>query len=209
MTAEIERLKKELSIAKDDQAANTDMLNLTKASLDEMSQNHVKELEEAAKARADEVTKLRKGHDEEISSLATQKSEILVRLSDLEGELSTVKAAAAAEPVAPKSNGAAAPQSPGVTKEELQRLHEAHNLKVHDLQADHDKALKALKEELENSLEAAAKLREEVARKAMEIQYNEQEQDESAEQITRYVRFFGLKGFFGAVLALVAVYGFL
>jgi len=69
-------------------------------------------------------------------------------------------------------------------------MHEAHNAKLHDLQAEHDKALKAVKESLDASMSKTDELTQEVARKAMEIQYLEQDQDESQDQITRYVEFF-------------------
>jgi chromosome segregation ATPase len=207
---EMTRLSKELSNTKDDLAAATDMLNLTKASLTEMSHNQTKELEEVAKGRADEVIKLRSAYDEEVTSLATQKSELLVRLSDLEGELATLKATISSETVAPKSNSnGVAHLAPGVTKEELQRLHEAHNLKMHDLQAEHEKAVKALKLELEASQSRTEEVRQEVERKVMEIQYLEQDHEENQEQITRYVGFFRLKSFIGAAIALAVIYGFI
>ena len=66
-------------------------------------------------------------------------------------------------------------------------MHEAHNAKVHDLQAEHDKAFKALKESLDASLSKSEELQQEISRKAMEIKYLEQEQEESSDQITRYV----------------------
>ncbi len=114
-----------------------------------MSNNHTKELEKVAEAQVQEIAKLRTAHEEELSVSATQILELSVKLSDLEGELRTAKAALAAEPVVPKSNGTVAPQSPGVTKEELQRLYEAHNLKVHDLEAEHKKTLKDIAAKLE------------------------------------------------------------
>lgn len=183
---EMNRLLKELFNTKDDLAAVTDMLNLSKVSLTEMSHNHTKELEEAAKARAEEVMKLRSTHDEEVTSLAAGKSELLVRLSDLEGDLATLRATISSETVAPKSNSnGVAHLAQGVTKEELHRMHEAHNLKMYDLEAEHEKAIKALKLELEVSESRMEEVRQEVERKAMEIQYLEQDQEESQEQITR------------------------
>lgn len=191
----IARLTSELSRSKDDLHAVTDMLNLTKASLSEMSRNHEKELEEAAKSRAEEATKLRTVHDEDIATFAAQKSELSIKLSDLEGELATLKASMSSD--RPKSNGVSAPHPPspdstGVTREELQHIHEAHNLKMYDLQAEHDRAVKALQEELKASHAKAEELQEEVSRKTMEIQYLEQDQEENQEQITRYVQFFGI-----------------
>jgi DNA repair exonuclease SbcCD ATPase subunit len=208
---EFSRLTKELSISKDDLVAVTDMLNLTKSTISELSDNHKKELEEAARIRADEIIKLRAANDSEVSTFATQKSELLVKLSDLEGELATVKAALAAQGSSPpksNGNGISPPTSLGVTKEELTKLHEAHNLKIYDLQAEHDKSAKHAKEELDTAYAKINELQQDIARKAMEIQYLEQEQDESQEQITRYVRLFGFKGFVGGILALAMIHGF-
>lgn len=187
---EIAHLKRELSNTKDDLAAVTEMLNLTKGSMTQLSDNHSRELQEAAKGRADEVLKLRSTHDAEVTKFATQKSELLIKLSDLEGELLSAKAALNAQQTAsPKStsNGHTQPTS-AVTKEELTKLHEAHNLKLHDLQADHEKAFKRMKEELDVALGRIDELEQDISRKDMEIQYMAQDQEESQEQITRYVQ---------------------
>lgn len=186
---EIEHLTKELSHAKDDVAAAQNALSLTRQSLSEAINNQAKELEEAAKGRAEEVTRLKAEHEAEIATLIAQKTDLATKLSDVEGELAILKASNVAEPPAsPKINGTSgAVHASTVTVEELQQMHEAHNAKVHDLQAEHDKALKTIKENLEASQAKAAELQQEVARKAMEIQYLEQEQDESQDQITRYV----------------------
>lgn len=184
---EIERLTKALSHAHDDVAATHDALSLTKQSLTEVTDNQAKELEEAAKSRVEEVTRLKAAHEQEVKTLVGQKSDLATKLSDLEGELATLKASVSAEaPVSTKTNGSFPPASPGITKEELQRMHEAHNAKMNDLQAEHEKAIQRFKGDLEASLSKAEELQQEVTRKAMEIQYLEQEQDESADQITRY-----------------------
>lgn len=209
---ELSRVTKELSISKDDLLAVTDMLSFTESSMAELSDNHKKELEEAARIRADETLKLRAEHDSEVTTFAAQKSELLIKLSDLEGELATVKAGIAAQgSSSPRSNGNVVSQpvtSPGVTKEELAKLHEAHNLKIYDLQAEHEKSAKHAREELETAYNKISELQQDITRKAMEIQYLEQDQEESQEQITRYVRFFGFKGFVGALVAFAMIYGF-
>ena len=185
---EVARLTKELSVAKDDLSAVTDMLNLTKSSLTEMSEKHQKDLEEAAKRSTDEALKARAAHDEEIRVLASQKADALIKLSDLEGELATVRAAdSVAQTASPKANGSTShsPTSPGVTKEELAKLHEAHTHKIYDLKAEQDKALQTLKEELDKSRKTAEELAREVERKNMEIKYLEQDQEEHQGEITR------------------------
>lgn len=203
------RLAQQLANTKDDLAAVTELLNLTKASLTELSNNHSRELEEAAQNRAEEVQKMQNSHAEVIEAFANESSELSIKLSDLEGEFSTLKAKVAVETVSAKSNGnGAVPPSPGVTKEELQRMYEAHNLKIHDLDAEHQKITKVLKDELQASNSKVGELQEEIGRKTMEIQYLEQEQEEQQEQITRYVGVFGFKSFFVSSLALVIIFGF-
>ena len=124
----------------------------------------IKPKQEAAKGRAEEVTKLRTAHQEEVSALASEKAQLLTRVQDLEGELATVKAAlATGEPATPqKTNGTAHQRNSSISREELQRLHEAHNAKMHDLQAEHARALRALREELDISLAKADELQQEV-----------------------------------------------
>lgn len=205
---EMERLTKELAASKDDLAAMAEMLSLTKTSLEDMSHNHSIELEEAAKAKAEELSKLRSEQDEQLTELINQKSELQIKLSDMDGEMSTLKATLADPPTVPKTNGSV-PASSGVSKEDLQRVHEAHNLKMNDMQAEYDKALRGLKEELEKSRAQAEELQDEIARKAMEIQMLEADQDETRGEIERYVRFvrfFGGKGFFSTIIALVVIY---
>jgi hypothetical protein len=209
-SGEVARLKKELSNARDDQEAITEVLNAQNESFAEMSDSHAKELEEITKGRVEEITKLRTSHDTEISTLSKEKSELAVKLSDLQAELATIKASIAAEPVtAPKSNGPAAANSSGVTKEEIQRMHEAHNLKMHDMQAEFEKTLRALKEDLDNAHNKSSELELEVNRKGMEISYLESDQEEQTSEITRYVKFYGFKSFFGGIFALAIIMGFL
>lgn len=185
--AELESLKRELSHTKDDLAAVTDMLNLTKSSIEEMSNKHSIALEEAATARAQEATQLRAEHDGQLSDLAKQKADLLTQLSDLEGELATLKATVSSAAQTPKTNGTTPAQPSVDNREELQKLHEAHNLKINDVQAEHAKAIRALEEKLEEAAAQNEKLQADVDRKIMELKYMEDDQEESQEQIIRYV----------------------
>ena len=205
----ITQLTKDLSNLRDEHAAIQDVFTATQDTMREMGNNHAVELEEAAKARAEEVTKLKAAHDEEVSALTNDRIALTTRISDLEGELATAKAAMAADPLmSPRSNGSTHARSSSVTKEDLTRLHEAHNLKIGDLQAEHERAMRKLREELEMALSKADNLNQELNRKTMEIQYLEQDQEENQDQITRYVRIFGLKSFLGGLCALAVIYGF-
>lgn len=206
--ATVARLSQDLTNLREEHAALQDMLMAQNETLRSITNNHTTELEEAAKGRAEEVTKLRATHQEEIEALSRDRNQLSVQLSDLQGELATLKASLNSDAVAsPKSNGAAHARASSVSKEDLQKMHEAHNLKLYDLQAEHDRAIRAMEEELQAAKAKADELNQEVARKAMEIQYLEQDQDESQDQITRYVRVFGFKSFLAGLASLAVIYG--
>ena len=207
--AEIARLTKELSNAREDLDGVNEMLRAAQESMREMGNNHQMELEEAAKGRADEVSKLRATHDAEIQSLVADKASLVTKFSDLEGEVLTLRASATpAEAItSPKRNGSASAPSETVTKEELQRMHEAHNLKMHDLQAQHDKDIRALQEKVDAALARAEEAETDLDRKKMEITYLERDQDENQDEITRYVKLFGFKSFLGSIFALAVIIG--
>lgn len=206
--ATITRLSQDLANLREEHSALQDMLMAQNDTLRQVTNNHTTELEEAAKGRAEEVTKLRVAHQEELDALMKDRTELSVQLSDLQGELATLKATLGSDPMSSsRSQGAAHARTASVSKEDLQRMHEAHNLKLYDLQAEHDRAMRALKEELEAALAKADDLNQEVARKNMEIQYLEQDQEESQDQVTRYVRLFGFKSFLAGLAALAVIYG--
>lgn len=207
--AEIERLTKELSNAREELDGLNEVFRATQESMQAMGNNHQKELEEAAKGRAEEVSKLRAAHDMEIQSLVTDKGNLVTRLSDLEGELLSSRASATSTgtPTSPKRNGSAAAPAETVTKDELLRMHEAHNLKMNDLQAEHAKEIRALQEQLDATSTRASEVEQDLDRKKMEILYLEQDQEESQDQITKYVKLFGFKSFLGSLFALAVIIG--
>lgn len=184
--SEIDRLTKELANFRDENVMLNDVLAVTKESLSEMSSNHTKELEEAARGRVEDIMSLRAAHEEEISRLVAQKSELSLQLSDLEGEIATLQAQVAAEAAAaPKNNGTISPSLTMVSREELQRVHEAHNMKMHDVVADHERVVRDLRNEIDGLQNKLDEVHQDIARKSMEIQYLEQEQEESQDSITR------------------------
>jgi DNA repair exonuclease SbcCD ATPase subunit len=215
---EISRLTQELAYAKDDHAALTEALNLTKSSMTEMSDRHALDLEEAAKTRASEGTHLKTIHEGEVNTLIKEKTDFAVKLSDIEGELATVRAELDSLKASPKVNGNGSVTADGaspsggtgvVTDEMMRQLHEAHNLKMGDLGAEHEKAMKAAQQQLEDAQKKIGELGSEVSRKAMEIQFMESEQEDQNESVTRYVKNFRFKTCVGILLALVLIYGLL
>jgi conserved oligomeric Golgi complex subunit 6 len=180
---------RELAASKDDLAAITEVLEVTKESISEMSSGHSRELEDLTRSRVEELSKLRAQHAEEVAVFHADKSALQAQLSDLQGELATVRAAAEAErAISPRPNGTAAPAAAGgLSREDLQKLHEAHNLKMHDLATEHEKAENELRQQLEDALTKADEYQQQLANKAMEVQYLETEQDETNDELTKYV----------------------
>ena len=93
--------------------------------------------------------KLRAEHEEEKTALVTDRNALTERVSDLEGEVATLQATLATQAslASSKSNGHASSET-SVSKEELQKLHEAHNLKLGDLEAEHHKVVHSLQDDL-------------------------------------------------------------
>ena len=206
---EVDSLRKELADARSDQAALKEVLAATNESIADITNRLGRDLEEAAEARAAEVTRLKSTHESELAQLVMAKSDLASKLSDAQSEIATLKAKISAEPAIPTATrglGHGRTVSGTVTKEEIQKMYEAHNLKMGDLRAEYEKQLKELREDLEAANGKMKELEAEVSRKAMEISYLEQEQEETNDTVTRYVRLFGFKSFIGGALVLALIY---
>ncbi|KAF9787336.1 hypothetical protein BJ322DRAFT_717960 [Thelephora terrestris] len=207
-TAEVNRLKKDLADANSDRSALQDVLAATNESIADMSNRHAGELEEVMEARAKDVTRLRSVHKSELAQLEKERSDLASKLSDAHGEIATLKATITARPSTPSSNRAHGHGRTGsgvVTKDEIQKMHEAHNLKMGDLRADYEKKLKEIREELEAANGKTKELDSDLERKTMEIKYLEQEQEEASDTITRYVKLSGLITFIGGTVVLAFI----
>jgi hypothetical protein len=189
-SAEVEKLRKNLADLRDDHTGLMEVFNATKESISEMKRTHNEELEAAATSRADEATGLKAAHEAEVQRLVQEKVGLLSQLSDMEGELATARAGTGAESVAsaPRRSNGAAHAGAGVSSEDLQKMHEAHTLKMNDLAAAHERTLQAMQDELEAANARAKEFEQDVERHKLEIVYLEQDQDEKDDQITRYVR---------------------
>lgn len=189
---EVARLTKELANAKDDLTNISEAFNASKESFQQISENHQTELEAAATARAAEVTKLRAAHEEASTVLQKEHDELVSRISELEVELATIKATTEAQPSAAplsprKDANGALPGSPAVTKEELQRMHEAHNLKLYELEASHEQTVKGLAEQLDAAMQQAEEQRKMAERLQMEVNFAEQTAEENEDELQQYV----------------------
>lgn len=188
---ELAQLTKELENAKAELASRTEDFTAFKESFQQIMLNHQTELEEAAKGHTEETIKLRESHAEQEASFKRDREELASRISELEVELATLKAAMADTtmtviPSTPRkeSNGNATT----VTKEELQRMHEAHNLKLYEMESAHAQAVKALTEKLEAATILAEEQHAHAERLQMELTFTENSAEEMEDELKQYVR---------------------
>ena len=207
-TEEVNALRKNLGDARSDLTALQEVLAATNESIADMSNRHTTELEEATKTRTIEVAKLKSAYESEVAQSAKERSDLASKLTDAQSEIAALKATIGARPGTPTANrnrGHGRTSSGSLTKEEIQKVHEAHNLKMNDLHADYEKKLKELRAELEAANGRTEELKVEVSQKTMEISLLYQDQDDSSDTITRYVKFPGLIAFLGGALVLALI----
>lgn len=207
-SGEVNKLKQDLADARSDLTALEEVLAATNESIADMSNRHTRDAEVAAEVHIAELTELSSTYKSELALLEKENSELSSRLSDAHGEIATLKATITVRPSTPintRPHGHGRTGSGTVTKEEIQKMHEAHNLKMNDLHADYEKKLKELEEELKAANGKTKELQSEVERKTMEISYLEQEQEESNDTITRYVKLFCLMTFIVGMLVVALI----
>lgn len=185
--AELVKLQRELSASHDDLAALKSAFEANRESIEAMSHRHSSELDETATRHTARLSEMEAQYHSARTNLENAVISGKERIHELEVELEVakVKAADAAQPPPPpRANGAA---SPGVTKEELKSLHEAHNLKMHTMEAEFQKRIADLTHSLEIAVAKADELETESERKDMRLHFLEKDQDESQDRIQRYV----------------------
>ncbi len=188
--AEIEELKGEVSSLNDELTMVKEAFQATKESFAEISANHERELEEKTQLHVEQTQKLKAELAEERTSFAQVRTKLESELEDERVAKERAKAEALAAqtalqtpPMSPKANGNA--PAPMVPREELQKLHEAHCAKLSELEADHQKALENIEEQLQlmkgNCEEANAALHS----KTLELQFTETEKQDLENEIAR------------------------
>jgi chromosome segregation ATPase len=184
--AKIVQYQKELEAIVDELAGTRAAFQATKESIEAISQNHSRELEDLAKARVEEVTILQQTFDQQKEELNKAKAEADERARELEIELKDRNEPLRAT-LEPRSNGGTGALA--ISKEELVRLHEAHNMKLHSLEASHRKGI----QEMQDIIDQVVKQKEELLiageRRDMEMHFLTTENEESADRIKRYVTY--------------------
>jgi chromosome segregation ATPase len=188
--AETEQLRGEVFSLNDELSMVKGAFQATKESFSEISANHERELEEKTKLHVEQTQRLKAELEEERASFARIRTKLESELEDERVAKERAKAEALAAqtalqtpPMSPKSNGNA--PTPMVPREELQKLHEAHSAKLSEVEADHQKALDDLEEQLRvmkgNYEEANAALHS----KTLELKFTESDKQDLESEVAR------------------------
>ena len=188
--AETERLKGELCSLNDELTMVREAFQASKESFTEINANHERELEEKTEQYVEQTQKLKAELEEERASFAQARTKLESELEDERVAKERAKAEALAAqtalqtpPMSPKPNGNA--PTPMVPREELQQLHEAHSAKLSELEADYQKALETLEEQLRAMKENFEGANAALQSKTLELQFTESEKQDLESELAR------------------------
>ena len=188
--AEIERLNGEVFSLNDELSMVKSAFQATKESFTEISANHDRELEEKTQLHVEQTQKLKAELEEERASFAQTRTKLESELEDERVAKERAKAEALAAqtalqtpPMSPKPNGNA--PTPMVPREELQKLHEAHCAKVSEQEAEYQKAVENLEEQLRVMKEEYEEANAALQSKTLELQFTESEKQDLENEVAR------------------------
>lgn len=179
-STEVADLQKKLEATIDELSGTRAAFEATKESIEAMSNNHRQELEESATKRAREMADLQQAFELEKADLIEKKNAALNKVHELEIEVKSGENGHVQSQAASTTSGPS-----GIPREELNRMYEAHNLKVHSLEANHRKSISEMEATLEQSLKFKEELQAAAERREMEIHFLTTENEENADRIKR------------------------
>jgi len=185
---EIERLKGDVFSLNDELTMVKGAYLANKESFTAITASHERELEEKTQLHVEQTQRIRAELEEERALFTRQRTKLEGELEDERVAKETAKAEVLAAqtalrtpPTSPKPNGSA--PIPVVPREELQKLHEAHSAKVSELEADHQRALRNLEEQLRAMKEDYEAANAALQSKILELQYTENEKQDLESEI--------------------------
>lgn len=175
---------KELETTRDELRGLRAAFQATKESMASMLTHHRRELEGVERTHVDELADLGRKSAQEKSDLLDAKDAAQTRIRELEIEINNAERNAQMLVMSPPAESQGVTS---VTREELARMHEAHNLKLHTVDAEHRQVLQLMSNSIEQLIRDKEELRSAAERREMEIHFLSTENEENADRIKRYV----------------------
>jgi conserved oligomeric Golgi complex subunit 6 len=149
---------------------------------------HKRELEDVVAKHVEHTGTLKASHGQELAQLSNERVKLRSALED-EREAKEKALAQIASlqqvrspPPSPRNGNAA-----GVGKDEIEKLHRAHNATLMTMEAEHNSELRALKDELSRKQEGVDEVRAEKERKELEISFMAEEKRDAEDELQRCV----------------------
>ncbi|KAG9023813.1 hypothetical protein FRB95_012466 [Tulasnella sp. JGI-2019a] len=154
--------------------------------LSQVKQNHQRELEEASKGRVLALDELQKTHDEALGKIKADLAHVKTELDDQREEAQrAVSEAAALKARSPPATPNAKAQTNGVvSKDDLAKLHQAHQAKVAELESEGERRMKEVTAQNDALLRSLAEMQASLEHKEMERSMYETDANETQEEIT-------------------------
>ena len=193
ITEQLERAKKDVASTMDDMNTYKKLLEETQLSFasdtDARAAAHVGELREVVAKHTQETASQNELHNQE---LARRTAEIAGLRSALEDERDAKEKALAqitslqsirsrSPPTSPRNT----PSRTGVSKEEIVKLHQAHNVTLMTVEAEHKKETQALKDQIARLEELVNETQGEKEHKELELSFLNQEKNELEDEVKR------------------------
>lgn len=154
---------------------------------------HKREVGDLAGSHVEAVKQLKGSHEDVLGKLNAEKATLQGRLEDERdakekalGQVGSLQATIASTPApAPITSPRTSGVSPSLTKEEVEKLHQAHNARIIELEAEHAKALEAIQEQLVEKEAALADAEKDAETKILEMEFMASEKEELDSELER------------------------
>jgi chromosome segregation ATPase len=154
------------------------------ADMEAIKSAHKREVDELIGTHSEAVNAMKHAHKDALAKVAAERESLQSRFEDerdaKEKALAQV-AASARTPASPRPSA----NTTGVSKEELEKMHQAHNAMTIELEAEHAKAVQVLKDELEAKQHALETAEADASRKELEINFMMSEKEELDGELQR------------------------
>ncbi|KAF8337417.1 uncharacterized protein EI90DRAFT_3118868 [Cantharellus anzutake] len=148
---------------------------------------HARELEDIVSKHTQDITTLKDQHEQELAHHNAEKAELRHVLEDERDakEKALAQIATFQQVRSPPSSPRHTPSKAGVSKEEIEKLHQAHNVTLMTLEAEHNKEMQALKDQVARLEELVNEVQGEKEHKELELVFATQEKGELEDDLKR------------------------
>ncbi len=188
---QVQQAKKDVGSVLDDMNTYKKLLEETQLSFASDTEarmaSHARELEELVSARTKETISLKESHEQELARYNAERAGLRSALEDerdaKEKALAQITSLQQIRSRSPPTSPRNTPARTGVSKEEIEKLHQAHNMTLMMVEAEHKKEMEALKKQIARLEELVNEAQGERDRKELELTFVTQEKSDLEDEV--------------------------